>query len=197
MPVIDRIQIRRGIATDWTSTNPILASGEFGFESDTNRLKVGDGTAAWISLPYISSGGGGGGAVDSVNGQVGVVVLDTGDIAESGSLYFTNERAQDAVGAAFDSTLVYNDGTNAMGRAAITGAVTISAGSNTASLSSAIQADIDSKQDLLVSGTNIKTLNGGSLLGSGDIIVGGSSNIDGGSSSSVYTTGTGINGGNA
>ena len=38
-----------------------------------------------------------------------------------------------------------------------------------------------SKQDLLVSGTNIKTINGNSLLGSGDLIIsgGGSSNLDG------------------
>ncbi len=36
-------------------------------------------------------------AVASVNGQTGIVSLDTGDIAESGNLYFTDERAQDAV----------------------------------------------------------------------------------------------------
>lgn len=37
-------------------------------------------------------GGGGGGAVDSVNGQTGVVVLGTDDIAEGSNLYFTAER---------------------------------------------------------------------------------------------------------
>ncbi len=48
------------------------------------------------AAPVISAsgGGGGGGAVDSVNGQTGVVVLDTDDIAEGVSnLYFTNGRA--------------------------------------------------------------------------------------------------------
>jgi hypothetical protein len=35
-------------------------------------------------------------AVQSVNGQSGTVVLDSGDIAESGNLYFTDDRAQDA-----------------------------------------------------------------------------------------------------
>lgn len=39
-------------------------------------------------------------AVASVNGQTGVVVLDTGDISESGNLYFTDDRAKDAAGAA-------------------------------------------------------------------------------------------------
>jgi hypothetical protein len=35
---------------------------------------------------------GGGGAVDSVNGEVGVVVLDTSDIAEVTNLYYTETR---------------------------------------------------------------------------------------------------------
>lgn len=54
-------------------------------------------------------------AVISVNGETGVVVLDTGDIAENGNLYFTDERAQDAIGNILvDSStidLTYNDGT--------------------------------------------------------------------------------------
>lgn len=50
-------------------------------KSGTNVTITGSGTQ---SDPYIisSSGGGSGGAVDSVNGQTGVVVLDTGDIGE-------------------------------------------------------------------------------------------------------------------
>lgn len=46
----------------------------------------------------------GGDEVLSVNGETGVVVLDTGDISENGNLYHTNERAQDAVGAALTDT---------------------------------------------------------------------------------------------
>lgn len=57
------------------------------------------------------TGGGGGGAVDSVNGQTGEVVLDTGDIAEGGNLYFTDERAQDAVGGMATGSIVYVDAT--------------------------------------------------------------------------------------
>ena len=30
-----RVQIRKDTASNWTSTNPTLASGEFGFETDT------------------------------------------------------------------------------------------------------------------------------------------------------------------
>jgi hypothetical protein len=57
MPVVTQIQVRRGTAAQWTSANPTLAAGEFGFETDTNKLKCGTGTTAWASLPYISSDG--------------------------------------------------------------------------------------------------------------------------------------------
>jgi hypothetical protein len=57
MPVVTQIQVRRGTAAQWTSTNPTLAAGEFGFETDTNKLKCGTGTTAWTSLPYLNNDG--------------------------------------------------------------------------------------------------------------------------------------------
>jgi hypothetical protein len=47
-----RMQQRRDTAANWTSTNPTLAAGEMGIETDTYKLKVGDGSTAWTSLPY-------------------------------------------------------------------------------------------------------------------------------------------------
>ena len=47
-----KIQLRRDTAADWTSNNPTLSEGEFGWESDTNRFKIGNGSAAWNSLEY-------------------------------------------------------------------------------------------------------------------------------------------------
>ena len=47
-----RIQLRRGTAADWTSVNPVLAAGEAGYESDTKKIKVGDGTSTWTALGY-------------------------------------------------------------------------------------------------------------------------------------------------
>ena len=35
----------------------MLAAGEFGYETDTNQIKVGDGTSVWGSLPYITGTG--------------------------------------------------------------------------------------------------------------------------------------------
>lgn len=55
-----QIQLRRGLAADWTSTNPTLAEGELGLEKDTAKLKVGNGSTAWTSLSYLSTGGGSG-----------------------------------------------------------------------------------------------------------------------------------------
>lgn len=52
LQVADVIQIRRDTASNWTSTNPTLASGELGFETDTEKLKLGDGSTAWTSLSY-------------------------------------------------------------------------------------------------------------------------------------------------
>ena len=45
-----KIQIRRDTAANWTSNNPVLAPGEFGYSTDYNVLKVGDGTTAWSDL---------------------------------------------------------------------------------------------------------------------------------------------------
>jgi hypothetical protein len=46
------IKIRRDTAANWTATNPILASGEPGLETDTLAVKYGDGVTAWNDLLY-------------------------------------------------------------------------------------------------------------------------------------------------
>jgi hypothetical protein len=51
MPFI-QIQLRRGLAADWTLGNPVLAVGEMALESDTNQFKIGDGVSDWVTLPY-------------------------------------------------------------------------------------------------------------------------------------------------
>jgi hypothetical protein len=55
MSVVTQIQLRRGTAASWTSTNPTLAAGEPGVEIDTGLQKIGNGVAAWNSLPYQSA----------------------------------------------------------------------------------------------------------------------------------------------
>ena len=48
-----RMQQRRDTASGWTASNPTLLIGEFGYETDTGKFKVGDGSTAWSSLSYI------------------------------------------------------------------------------------------------------------------------------------------------
>lgn len=78
---ITKIQVRRDSAADWTSNNTVLDAGEFGYETDTGKLKIGNGTTAWNALSYLDTGGGGGGGFteeeieDIVNG---LIVAGTG-----------------------------------------------------------------------------------------------------------------------
>ena len=51
-----KIQLRRATASAWTAANPVLALGEAGVETDTYKLKVGDGVTVWSSLPYFVHG---------------------------------------------------------------------------------------------------------------------------------------------
>jgi len=57
MPQTNKIQFRRGSSSNWVSGNPTLISGEPGFETDTLKLKIGDGTTAWSGLNYVGTYG--------------------------------------------------------------------------------------------------------------------------------------------
>jgi hypothetical protein len=66
-----RMQQRRGTASQWTTANPVLAAGEIGFETDTSKFKIGDGSSAWSTLPYFTNldaiVAGAPGALDTLN----------------------------------------------------------------------------------------------------------------------------------
>lgn len=47
-----KILFRRDTSTNWASTNPILAGGEIGLESNTGKIKLGNGSSQWNVLPY-------------------------------------------------------------------------------------------------------------------------------------------------
>ena len=79
MAVVTQIQVRRGTAAQWTSANPTLAAGEWGFESDTGKAKIGNGSTAWSSLSYF----GGTGTVSSITAGTG---LTGGTITTSGTI---------------------------------------------------------------------------------------------------------------
>jgi hypothetical protein len=49
------LQHKRGTAAILTANNPVLAAGEYGIETDTGRVKIGDGSTAWAILGYAFS----------------------------------------------------------------------------------------------------------------------------------------------
>lgn len=55
MAVNDLITFRKGIASEWISVNPVLASGEPGYDLTNSILKIGDGVSNWVALSGIGS----------------------------------------------------------------------------------------------------------------------------------------------
>jgi len=89
------IQIRRDTATNWTSANPILAQGELGLETDTLKVKAGDGSTAWNSASYLIDTGGYAAYSDATanftgnlqkSGSPVVTAAYTGDVDVTGEL---------------------------------------------------------------------------------------------------------------
>lgn len=64
-----RFQMRQGTAAAWTTENGVLYVGEWGYESDTGKLKIGDGVTAWNTLPYSQAGSSD--ALTGINEQTG------------------------------------------------------------------------------------------------------------------------------
>jgi hypothetical protein len=77
-----RMQQRRGTASQWTSSNdgdgPILNAGEIGWESDTNKFKIGDGVSYWADLTYFVD------ATDVIASSLGSYLQDSDVGAISG-----------------------------------------------------------------------------------------------------------------
>lgn len=55
MSGFDKLQVRRGNAAQWASTDPVLLEGEPGLETDTRLFKVGDGVLPWSLLGGVAS----------------------------------------------------------------------------------------------------------------------------------------------
>lgn len=89
----DLIQFRRGTAAQWTTANPVLAEGEMGFETDTFKLKIGDGAAAWSALTYING--------DEVDASSWDSIINKPAVVAAGA---TQAAARTAIGAGTAST---------------------------------------------------------------------------------------------
>jgi hypothetical protein len=109
-----RMQQRRGTASQWTTANPILNAGEFGWESDTNKFKIGDGTNHWADLDYFID------ANSTVNPSFGTSIVFEGATADS---YETTLQVTDPTA---DRTITLPDST---GTVALTSDITVTASS--------------------------------------------------------------------
>lgn len=78
-----KIQLRRGTASEWTSANPVLMEGEMGVETDTLKVKLGDGSSTWTSLAYFTQGVKGDTGATGATGPTGATGAK-GDVGEAG-----------------------------------------------------------------------------------------------------------------
>lgn len=85
-----RILLRRDYAENWNYNNPVLMTGEPGYEIDTERIKIGDGQSPWSDLPYYSGVTGPIGPTGSIGptGPIGNIgpTGESGGIGETGPI---------------------------------------------------------------------------------------------------------------
>ena len=92
-----RMQQKRDTALNWQTNNPVLLAGELGIETDTGKLKIGDGVSHWNDLNYFS-------------GSTGTVSkYDSGWFAVSAATTYTKAHG---LGAVPDIVQVYWSDTN-------------------------------------------------------------------------------------
>ena len=82
------IKFRRDTSANWTSVNPIPAQGEPCYETDTGKLKIGNGSDNYVTLPYVSDGGGSSGDLPIATATTlgGIKVGNNLSITEDGTL---------------------------------------------------------------------------------------------------------------
>lgn len=83
------IKLRRDTAANWTAANPTLALGEPGIETDTRKVKYGDGVTAWTTLQYAVGSTSYTGTITSVTGSGTINGLTLSGSGTSGSVTLT------------------------------------------------------------------------------------------------------------
>ena len=119
-----RIQLRRDTAAQWQSVNPTLLNGEIGIETDTLKFKIGNGLR-WNQITSYAFKPGEANGVATLNSSGKLVssqlpdtvsitadinaafaALSTTTLSEGTNLYFTDERAIEAVAAEIAAEVV-------------------------------------------------------------------------------------------
>ena len=120
------MQQRRDTAANWTSANPTLLAGEIGIESDTNKIKIGDGSTAWTSLAYRPWS------------QISAYPIVNADIASAAAIAYSK------LATLTSGNIVLGSSANVATSTAVTGDVTISnAGVTAIATGVIVNADIN------------------------------------------------------
>jgi len=148
-----QIQVRRDTAANWTSENPTLAAGEIGYETDTGRFKIGNGSTAWTSRSY---------AAPATNAVADHAALTTSvhGIANTANLVVTSDLASLAplAGPTFSGTVTLPS-TTAIGDVSATEIAYVNG------VTSAIQTQLDAKLASATASTTYAPLSGPTFTG--------------------------------
>ena len=113
------------------------------------------------------------GAVNSVNGQVGTVVLDTGDISENGNLYFTEARTSSNADVLANTAARHNAVTlgtaNGLSLSSQQISLDLSSSTTNGALSSADWNNFNNKTNNTGTVTSVTVNSGSGLSGSGTV----------------------------
>lgn len=89
---ITRLRCPAFTSEEWRSKNPLLQKGEFGVETDSYSIKVGDGFTRWNDLPYTSSTG------TTAWGNIGGVLANQQDLsrvlADKADITYVDDKVQ-------------------------------------------------------------------------------------------------------
>lgn len=155
-------------------------NGDVLFSQAVNKIKIAGSAVTkdnvieqFATIGYSQSGGGGGetGAVTSVNGQTGEVVLTASSLNA-----YTKTQTDDLINGV---RTIANDANSKAD--AVTSRV------------QNVETSLGNKQDTLVSGVNIKTVNGQSIVGEGDVVIEGTDSYTKTESDAKYATAESLN----
>ena len=137
-----RMQQRRGTAAQWTAANPTLAAGEIGFETDTSKFKMGNGSSAWTALTYFA------------NAAELAAILDSAP----GALDTLNELAA-AMGddPAFFTTVATNLTNHSSTQMSVHGVADMTALATTTNVSTAVATEVSNRDTAIATHSNDTT----------------------------------------
>ena len=95
---IGNILLRAGTSSQWTLANTTLLKNEIGLETDTGRIKIGDGATAWTSLGYYDD------IAPNHNKSYTVSGVPTASDWTGATIYVSDETG--------GGTIAFSDGTN-------------------------------------------------------------------------------------